>query len=184
MVTDHEKFLLYRIYRFKDQEAYNLLYVQYVQGLNRHLSFKLPRKQDSEDLTTEVFLRAWEYCQNTHVENFSALVYRIARNSIADFYRQRERSIKEVELDRQDKASDQFIEEEYDEKKAIENIEKNLKKLKDEYRDVIIMRYMDELTVKEIAIRIQKTENASRVLLHRALKALRKVAQANSEHEK
>jgi len=61
----------------------------------------------------------------------------------------------------------------------LENLKKALRRLRDEYSEVIIWHYLDDLSVKEIAEILNKRENNVRVLLHRALESLK--AQLNTE---
>lgn len=50
-----------------------------------------------------------------------------------------------------------------------------LKNLKEEYRDVLVMKYLDEMSIGEIAESLEKTSNNVRVLLHRAKNALKEI---------
>lgn len=169
-----QKFLLFRVYRFRDASAYGQLYDQYFSKIRRYIYFKVPRSEDSDELTAEVFLRGWEYATSSKVDNPGALFYRIARNLIADFYRQREQA---ESSDGLELASDQDIEQELAENEQQRHLISLLKKLKEEYRDVLVMRYLDEMSVKEIAAITDKTPNNVRVQLHRAKKALKALAE-------
>ena len=64
----------------------------------------------------------------------------------------------------------------------VQIIETHLRSLKDEYREVLIMKYLDELSTDEISRALEKTPGNVRVQLHRAMIALREVINAN-EHE-
>src|SRR3989338_1308443 len=58
-------------------------------------------------------------------------------------------------------------------KAEMKNIELVLRKMKDEYREVIILKFIEELSISEIAKILDKSKGAVRVLLHRALKVVR-----------
>jgi len=60
----------------------------------------------------------------------------------------------------------------------IDYIMKNISSIKDEYQDVIIWRYLDELTVTEISDLLNKSEDATRVTIHRAISSLRKALES------
>src|SRR3990167_3587779 len=85
-----EKLLLLRL-RKKDPEAFAQLYDLYVTPIYRFIYFKVPTIQDTEDLTSEVFLKAWQYITDREeaIENLRSLLYKIARNLVVDFYRRR-----------------------------------------------------------------------------------------------
>lgn len=180
MATERERFILFRIYRNKDQKAFGELYDLYGERIHRYLTFKLPTPADAEDLSSEVFARAWEYLQNTPVENPGGLLYRIAQNVSASFYRARGRRPQETELapEMEEKIGDPSggeAVEQISNELSIEAITKCLPRLKDEYRDVIIMRYLDEMSVSAIAEALEKNEGNVRMTIHRALKVLREI---------
>lgn len=179
---DRERFLLFRIKRFRDENSFREIYLKYQPQLLRYLTYKLPSKADAEDLVSDVFLKAWEYLQTAEsVQYLRALLYKIARNDVATFYQRKERRGVQIELNEQTIAL-------FDEKNAtfqehedeldvpilsIDIIKRWVRMLDGDYRDVLHMRYFDELPIKEIAEVIGKTENNTRVILHRALKTLR-----------
>lgn len=168
-----QRFLLFRVYRFQDAKAYAELYDLFYERIRRFLLFKLAKKEDVDELTSEVFLRAWEFTTSSQVENAGALFYKIARNLIADFYRaqskRREDGLESAEeLAGADVLAEQvMIHEESDE------LLRAMKKLKEEYREVLVMRFLDQMSIKEIAGALEKTSNNVRVLLSRAKKALK-----------
>ena len=169
----HQKFLLFRIYRFRDTRAYGQLYDFYYKKVRRHIYFKVPRGEDADELTAEVFLRGWEYITSSKVDHAGALFYRIARNVVADFYRSRseEHSSEGMELSDESQLEEEVMQ--HDEQRRLIA---QLKDIKEEYREVLVMRYLDELSVSEIAQILEKTPNNIRVTLHRAKRALKEVA--------
>lgn len=177
MSMRRQKFLLFRVYRFRDTGAYAQLYDEYYQRIRRYIYFKVPRSEDADELTSEVFLRGWEYGTSSRVENAGALFYRIARNIIADFYRSRE-EVEELKDQRvassEDAAQDLMIKEEH---AQLMNL---MRRLKEEYQDVLVMRFLDEMSVKEISIVLEKTPNNVRVLLHRAKKSLQELTERSN----
>jgi RNA polymerase sigma-70 factor (ECF subfamily) len=173
MRMQRQQFLLFRVYRFQDTKAYSELYDLYVARMRRYIFFKVPKPEDADELTAEVFLRGWEYATSSQVDYPGALFYKIARNVIADFYRRRqeEASLEEVkELPDLNRPS---LAEQVDQKSEAEALLSKLKLLKEEYRDVLVMRYLDEMSIKEIALATERDQINVRVLLHRARAALK-----------
>jgi RNA polymerase sigma-70 factor (ECF subfamily) len=85
-----EKILLFQIQQKQNSEAYGKLYDAYVRQIYRFVYFKVSTHEEAEDITAEVFLKAWRYLQEKkEVKSFSGLLYRIARNGIVDLYRAR-----------------------------------------------------------------------------------------------
>jgi RNA polymerase sigma-70 factor (ECF subfamily) len=180
-----DNLLLLRLKK-KDPEAFAKVYDLYVTPIYRFIYFKVSNQQDAEDLTSEVFLKVWQYATETEdiIENFRALIYKIARNAVIDFYRQRargdlvqdEETLMGIKDDRQQSFLKQ-IEVEFD----FKNIELVLRRVKDEYRDVIVLRYIDGLSTKEIARILDKSHGSVRVLLHRALNVIREIINQNGK---
>lgn len=172
-MRSRNKFLLFRVYKYRDTGAYGELYDFYISRIRRFITFRVPRAEDAEELASEVFLRAWEYATSSMVMNPGALFYRIARNLIADYYRQRklETGIDEIA----EPADPDEIEERISDDQDKEKLLKYIKSLKEEYRDVLIMRYLDEMSISEISEALEKTNGSIRVTLHRAKKALQQL---------
>jgi RNA polymerase sigma-70 factor (ECF subfamily) len=156
-----EKFLLYRIRAKKDPEAFAEVYDSFVKPIYRFIYFK-----------------AWQYLkEKREVPYLQALLYSIARSVVVDFYRSTACEREDVSLDDERLtdvaavAGEKLLKEvdaKFDLTRAIEA----LRGLKDEYREVVVMRYMDDLSIKEIAAALGKTPTNVRVLLHRATRAL------------
>jgi len=173
MSMRRQRFLLFRVYRFQDAKAYGALYDLYYARIRRYLFFRLPTSEDADEATAEVFLRGWEYTTSSSVENAGALFYRIAKNLIADFYRSQkiESSLDEAISISKDERLDDSI----DAKDEVGKLMISIRSLKPDFQDVIIMRFIDEMSVKEIAFALEKTPNSVRVQIHRAKKALEKI---------
>lgn len=175
-----EKLLLYKIYTKKDTQAYAELYDLYVKRIYRFVFFKVGSHENAEDVTSEVFLKTWQYLIGgsdavSEVKSFSGLLYRIARNSIIDFYRARANK-NETPLNEDTDVSDSGRwYGELGNKLETEKIILTIKKLKQEYQEVLTLKYVDELEIKEIAEITGKGQIAVRVTMHRALKKLKEI---------
>lgn len=176
MSAYRQKFLAFRVYRFKDADAYGELYDLQADRIRRYLIFKVPRKEDAEELTSEVFLRGWEYMTSSGVENAGAFFFRIARNLVADFYRHAKPVDQVSDEVLESVASGEAVAADVETKLESDALIQKLKSLKDEYREVLVLRYLSEMSVGEIASTLEKTPNSVRVLLHRAKKALQGIA--------
>ena len=163
----------------KDKEAFGKFYDLYISRIYRFIFFKVNSVSDAQDLTSEVFLKLWQYIRDgKKIENLNALIYMIARNSVIDFYRQRSRKDGREELI-EEKHLPQIIDEDSDLASKMEistdvqTMLKGLENLKDEYKEVIVLRYLDELSITEISDVLNKTKGSVRVLIHRALNVLK-----------
>jgi len=156
-------------------------YDQYVGKIYRYIYFRVGAAEAAQDLTSEVFLKSWQYLNSKGVNNPRAFFYQVARNLITDFYRQKDKlpiSLEEIaDKTFADNFADKKQEPGHSAAIALEmaSIKKALQKLGGDYQEIIIWRYLDELEIKEIAEILGKREGAVRTLLSRALAELRKV---------
>ena len=180
-----DRYLLFRLRTQQDPEAFARLYDRYVEAIYRFAILKLSSKEEAEDVTSEVFTRAWQYLQERHdVLHFRALLYRIARNLIADKFRRAEPviSLESVTFDRLgtstlnegrfepgDKGRNQALTEAQAEASLILD---KLERLKEDHRDVLTLRLIDGLPFSVIADILEKNVGTVRVIYHRAVKAL------------
>jgi len=174
-----EKYLVYKVRLSKDAEAYGQLYDIYIDRIFRFVFFKVSSKEEAEDITSEVFLKTWEYlCGNSReVQHFSALIYRVARNAVIDFYRSRNSHYRPTDEEQMEQIEDtRNMISEIDEKMDVASIEKHLSKIKDTYKEILLLKYIEEFSIAEIAEIMNKSKTNIRVLLHRAVKALKDVA--------
>lgn len=160
----------------KDHEAYGQFYDLYAEKIYRFVFFKVNSAEDAKDLTSEVFLKTWQYIKNDKaIKNLNAFVYMVARNCIIDFYRERSRKESNEEFINEAHlaiSGDNPLLKQIKETEIAETL-KALSQLKDEYREAIILHYLNELSAREMSQILGKSPGAIRVLLYRALNALK-----------
>ncbi|MEK7094082.1 MAG: RNA polymerase sigma factor [Patescibacteria group bacterium] len=152
-------------------EAYDL----HSDAIYRHCYFRVYSKQRAEDLMQETFTKLWVYMsKGNKIDNIRALLYRIATNLIIDESRKK----KERELDAM-LEDDQIVEPSYAGHKEIESqavissIKERMQDLPEEERQLLTLRYFDDLDPKDIAEIMGITANNVSVKLNRAIKALK-----------
>lgn len=181
---EKEKFLLFRFLRFGDRAAFGELFDAYQKQILKFLSFKLPTEDDAADVMSQTFMQMMEYARTTRIENFGALLYKIARNNAATFYQRHERErgnvafddhvLSEVEKTHNVMPDVEGVEEESPFALfSSEQVKRFIRRLEQDDRDVIVMRFEEEMSVRQIADIVGKTENATRVMIHRALRRMR-----------
>lgn len=160
-----------------DGEAFGTLYDRYLPRIYRFVFLKIGRKEEAEDITHQAFLSAWEHVGKYEHRGFpfSSWLYRIAANAVVDHYRtaRHHQDIETIpeemfsEVDATEKKMDTAI--------ATRQVRAALLKLETEQQSVLIMRFVDNLSNKEVAEALGKSEGAVRVIQHRALKQLKKI---------
>jgi len=189
-----EKLILKRA-QAGEKEAFSEIYDFYVVKIFRFIYLKTNSKEIAEDLTSETFLKCWRYIKKQNETekndesirngNLGSFLYKIARNLIIDFYRKK----KEISLDMTERKNENIIDDRQDilaeinKKQEIQALRKCLDTLKDDYQEILILRYVEDLSMSEIAEITGKSEGTIRVLIHRATKSLEKVMKSNKETE-
>jgi RNA polymerase sigma-70 factor (ECF subfamily) len=178
-----DKILFLRL-RKKDKEAFIKAYDLYFDDIYRFVYFKVSDKELAEDITSSVFLKSWDHIQNNSLKDFKtlkALFYKIARNLVIDHYRktsqQRDVSFETEGADIDIVDEKQNLAERIDLADKINLVQEKMLELKDEYREVITLRYINELSIAEIALILDKSQGNVRILTFRALRALREITE-------
>ena len=162
-----------------DAEAFGLLYERHAPAVFRFIYSHLDNRLDAEDLTDDVFLRVWRSLSKFRDQGvpFVAYLFRIARNALIDHYR-RSKNGHHLESTIEDKVIVDTCPDPGElaiAKMEHQELRQMLESLRDDYRMVIILRFLSDLSPDETAQVMGKSTGAIRVLQHRALAALRKL---------
>jgi len=155
------------------EQEFLAAYDLYADAIFRHCYFRVFDRERGKDLMQETFMRAWEYLnKGEKVLNMRAFLYRVANNLIVDESRKK----KEASLDRlQEEGFDPGIDETDKMNNRLEHgrVLNTLKDLDDNYRNILVMRYMNDLSPSEIAEVTGESANTVSVRIYRGLKQLR-----------
>lgn len=149
-------------------------YEDHAEELFRFAFYKVDTKDLAEDLVAEAFLQLWQKMQHEDIGNHRALLYTILRGRIIDHYRSRGRRINLTLEDAEDVVFEDSTEERLDEALDHARVLKHVHMLKDEYAEIILLHYVQDLSFSELSIILNETENNLRVRAHRALTKLKK----------
>jgi RNA polymerase sigma-70 factor, ECF subfamily len=155
--------------------AFAVLYDRYADRVYRHIVYRVGRSQDCEDLTQQTFLRAWQAIGRYQVTEvpFVAWLLTIAHNAVISYFRARhEHQSLTDDLPKVDERSDPHHQAELHDRQI--QVRRAIAKLRPDYQQVVAMRYLEELDYSDIARQVGKKEGTVRVILHRALRDLRK----------
>jgi len=162
-----------------DSSAFGELYDHYQPMIYRFVAVKVGRREEAEDITHQVFMSAWQNVKSYEHRGhpFSSWLYQIARNQVVDFYRSRrnDTSIDAIDPEHFVIATSTAAEFAVPVKLEMEVIRRAMRQLKPEYEDVIILRFIEDLSLKEAASVLGKTEGAVKLMQHRAMNELKKL---------
>lgn len=157
------------------KEKFSQIYDQYIDKIYRFVYFKVNSQETAEDLTSKVFLRGWEAFQTQEILKPSAFLYQIARNTVIDHYREKGRTkIVSADISPQIVDPGMGLQERAILSSEFEEVKLAIQNLKQDYQDIIICHYIDDMKVPEIAEVMGKPVGTVRVMLHRGLNALKK----------
>lgn len=177
MKSPEELQALVKLAKDGNSTAFSTLYEHYVTPIFRFVYFRVRSRQDAEDLTQHIFLKAWSALPEFKHQgkSFSAWLYRIARNTTIDYWRKK----KETSLDpgaaaflnQQDESP--LPDTAAENKENAELLRKTLQVLNEDQQTVLTLKFIEDLSNKEIAQITGKTEGAIRQIQSRALRVLR-----------
>lgn len=162
------------------EERFLKAFEEYGDALFRHAFLRISDRDRAIDVVHDTFAKVWSYVRAGHeVKNFRPFLYKVLNNLIIDEYRKaKEASLDALfEVDGVDEGSFQELQQD-----SVESLIANLdgrqalelvSELPDVYREVLILRFVDELGPKEMTELIEESENVISVRLHRGLKLLR-----------
>ena len=152
------------------------LYDLYVERVYRHIYYRVGNTKDAEDLTQQVFLRAWNAISRYKktASPFLAWLMRISHNLVIDFYRLK-KDVTYLDSELMSKDSDSSPERLAEEHFNQQQLRKIILQLPEEQQQVILMSFIEGFSYAEIADSLGKKEGNIRVILHRALKKMRQI---------
>lgn len=157
-------------------EAFGRLYDIHVDRVYRHIYYRVSNAHDAEDLTQQVFLKAWQAIDRYKrtASPFVAWLITISHNVVVDFYRTRkDKAYLEAEVLASDPASspEQATEASLDQQR----LRRAILQIGGDEQQVVILRFTEGFEFSEIASLMKKKEGNVRVILHRALVKLRNI---------
>ena len=154
-------------------DAFGELYIIFVEKIYRYIFYHVKSKTTAEDITGEVFLKAWRAISSCRgKENtFSSWLYRIAHNQMIDEIRKRQRRpFLELENIENISDSESSVEGYLEQQELLEVVDC----LPPNQRRLIILKFIEGMDNREIANILGKSEGALRVMQMRALSTLKK----------
>ena len=154
-------------------ENFEFLYSEYFEKIYNFIYYRVSHRETAEDLASLTFIKALESinCFKTEHGFFSSWLYRIARNNVIDHYRTK-KEIDDIDVHTELK-SDDHTEENIDIKYKMEKVDKYIKELTTEQREILVMRVWDQLSYREIAKIVGKSEENCKVIFSRCLKVIK-----------
>ena len=159
-----------------NSEAFGQLYDAYMERIYRFVYFRVEDQQTAEDITSQVFLKAWSNLDRFQFSRtpYLAWLYTIAHNAVIDHYRTRKvtTALDDVQLSQPDHS--ELVENEIDLTVEMKSVKTALQSLTDDQQKVLTLKFIEGMSNNEIAHHLGKREGAIRALQMRGLQALAK----------
>jgi len=159
-----------------DRDAFGLLYERYIDRIFNYVYYRTGNLHDAEDLTARVFQRAMNHIQNYTDRGvpFSAWLYRIAHNLVANWHRDRSRR-QEIPINDVPSLPSKG---DHPERNLVHSQEQDallrlIRRLPPERQSLLILKFVEDMSNAEIGAIMGRSEGAVKSLYHRTLLALR-----------
>jgi RNA polymerase sigma-70 factor (ECF subfamily) len=157
-----------------NSEAFGQLYDAYMERIYRFVYFRVEDQQTAEDITSQVFLKAWSNLDRFYFSRtpYLAWLYTIAHNAVIDHYRTRKvtTALDDVQLSQPDHS--EVVENQIDLSVEMQSVKSALRTLTDDQQKVLTLKFIEGMSNNEIARHLGKREGAIRALQMRGLQAL------------
>lgn len=159
-----------------DKEAFGQLYERYVDRIYNYVYYRTGNVADAEDLTARIFVRAMQHIGNYQYRGipFSAWLYRIAHNLVANWHRDRSRrkimSLDHISQWQTNDDGPEFVAQLMEDK---ETLLRAIRRLPADRQELLILKFVERLPNAEIGNIMGRSEGAIKSLYHRTLIALR-----------
>lgn len=168
----NEKILIFQALN-GNEEAFGQLFDLYSKPIYRYIYFKVNSQELAEDLASQAFLKVWEYIsKGNKIKSFKSFIYQTARNLVIDYYRSREKE--ELPLIYAEEEIEAEVKVDPDREIDQEILKRILDSLPTEQKEIIILRFIEDLSIKEISKIVDKSSGHVRVIIHRSIKEMRK----------
>jgi len=166
-----------------DEQAFGRLYDIYFDRIYAFVFYRVHHKQVAEDISEEVFIKAWTRVKAVKAESFGGWLYSITRNTLIDHYRKQRETVDISEIENLIE-SDQNVIEETDllinQKLLLEMI----RKLTPEQQIIMKLKFLEGMETEEVSEMISKSSGSIRVVQHRAIQRLLELMQEKENQNK
>jgi len=179
MTKDQEEHELVKKIIVKDHRALHTLYHSYHAMVHGYVTKRISQQTIAEEITQDVFISVLERMRDFRFQcSIKTFIYTIARNKVVDYYRKKK--IKNILFSRLpafvvERLSPVFMEKEIEKRELEQKLTNTFAKLPHDYELVLRLKYIEEQSVKDIAIRLAKTCKSTESMLYRARHAFMQI---------
>ena len=167
--------------KLEARQEFERVYAEYADAIFRYVYYRLQNRERALELTQEVFARYWRYItEGKTVAHPRAFLYQSAANAFINEIRTDRRTVS-LEILMESGLDIPYKKEDADILMAQQETIERLKAIENPYRDVLVLRYVEDLRVKDIAELLGESENTISVRIRRGLEKLRKIYESTGK---
>lgn len=167
--------------------AFTELYRAHLRDVYSYAYYRIGNHHDAEDLTEQTFLQAYRHFERARRESngrpLRPWLIRIAHNLAANYYRDRSRrpqtQLEDAAVLSDTRRTDELVES----REELGQVLRGVADLPEDRREALIMRFALDMDNREIARALGRSEGATKVLLHRAIRQLGRQLREGSDDE-
>lgn len=164
--------------------GFSLVYDYYSPLIWKHIFLRVSLREETNDLTSEVFLKTWGYLNSGRkINKIKSFLYRTADNLIIDWYRSRKK-VASLESDLSEDEKSLIQESDLESNMAVSEevsvLMGKIGRLNEKEKKILLLRFVDDLEIEEISEVLGKSKGAIAVAIHRALKSLNSFIDSSS----
>ena len=160
-------------YKTWDTHAFWLIYEKYIDQIYKFVYFKVSSKEIAEDIVSEAFIKWLNSLENFVPKSegsFKSWMYTISYNLVKDYYRTKKEKIDIEEVF--NIWVEEYFWDNFDNKEKLDEVLEFLKTLKDEQREILVMRIWNDLSYNEISVITGKSVDNCKKIVSRVLKSI------------
>ncbi len=163
-------------YDLHSAAGFGALYDAYAVKIWSHIFMRIRLREEANDLSSQVFFKTWEYVKKGNsITNVKSFLYRTADNAIIDWSRAN-KNVASIDESIEESGNEPAYHERFEEatlaKDQAQGVYEKLALLSEKERSLLLMRFVEEFEIEEIAQILGKSTGAIAVAVHRALKHL------------
>jgi RNA polymerase sigma-70 factor, ECF subfamily len=165
-----------------DEAALTQIYDNFAPAIYRYIYRKTGNVETAQDLTAETFHRFLEALRREAgpCEHLSGWLYRVAHNLVVDFYRSQPNEPM-VSVDDVDVGCAPFDEQQLAHEERIERARVAMQQLTPLQQEVMVLRFLEEMSLQEVAKILERTVGSIKALQHRAVESLQRILEESNE---
>lgn len=159
----------------QNQNAFIKAYEKYADAIFRYCYYRVYERELARELSQETFFRAWRHiAAGNEINHLRAFLYTTARHCIIDYHRKRKEASLEALQEQGFDPATESVGERMMVRLDLDRAIAMMQQLDEQYREVVLLRFVDGLGPQEIAEITGDSVNAVSVRIHRGITQLRK----------